>query len=67
MISPARATPPDPVPSPGHTIPRLKRGSTLLLATHNKGKVSEFRELFTPLGIVLVSAGDMGLPPGMLP
>ncbi|MEP7241922.1 MAG: non-canonical purine NTP pyrophosphatase [Devosia sp.] len=57
----ARAPRLDPTHTP-HAIPRLKRGSTLLLATHNAGKVSEFRELFTPLGIVLVSAGDKGLP-----
>ncbi len=44
------------------SIPRLKRGETLLLATHNAGKLAEFRELFSPLGIVLVSAGEMGLP-----
>jgi len=43
-------------------IPRLKRGEKLLIATHNKGKLSEFRELFSPLGIVLISAGDRGLP-----
>ena len=52
----------EPLPSPGHTIPRLKRGQTLLIATHNQGKLSEFRELFTPLGLVLVSAGDLHLP-----
>jgi XTP/dITP diphosphohydrolase len=43
-------------------LPRLKRGEKLLVATHNKGKLSEFRELFSPLGIVLISAGDLGLP-----
>jgi len=43
-------------------IPRLKRGETLLIATHNAGKLAEFRELFTPLGLVLVSAGELGLP-----
>jgi len=43
-------------------IPRLKRGETLLIATHNKGKLAEFRELFSPLGIVLVAASDLGLP-----
>jgi XTP/dITP diphosphohydrolase len=43
-------------------IPRLKRGEKLLIATHNAGKLSEFRELFSPLGIVLISAGDLGLP-----
>ena len=44
------------------SIERLKRGDTLLLATHNAGKVAEFRELCAPLGLVLVSAGDLGLP-----
>lgn len=43
-------------------IPRLKRGDHLLLATHNAGKVAEFRELFTPLGLVLISAADLNLP-----
>ncbi|MEQ1770091.1 MAG: non-canonical purine NTP pyrophosphatase [Devosia sp.] len=43
-------------------IPRLKRGETLLLATHNAGKVAEFRDLFAPLGVVLISAKDLGLP-----
>src|SRR3569623_3372648 len=43
-------------------IPRLKRGEKLLIATHNKGKLAAFRELFSPLGIVLISAGELGLP-----
>ncbi len=43
-------------------LPRLKRGETLLLATHNAGKLAEFRELFSPLGIVLIAASDLGLP-----
>ena len=43
-------------------IPRLKRGEKLLIATHNAGKLAEFRELFSPLGIVLISAKDLGLP-----
>ncbi len=34
----------------------------LVLATHNPGKVGEFREMFAPLGIEIVSAGDLGLP-----
>ena len=33
------------------SIPRLKRGEKLLIATHNAGKLAEFRELFTPLGL----------------
>ncbi len=44
------------------SIPRLKRGEKLLIATHNAGKLAEFRELFTPLGLVLISAGELGLP-----
>jgi XTP/dITP diphosphohydrolase len=54
-----RMEPPDPRV---RNIPRLKRGQTLLIATHNAGKLSEFRELFTPLGLVLVSAADLKLP-----
>ena len=42
-------------------IARLKRGEKLLIATHNAGKLAEFRELFTPLGLVLISAGDLHL------
>jgi len=34
----------------------------LVLATHNPGKVGEFREMFAPLGIEIISAGDLGLP-----
>lgn len=44
------------------SIPRLKRGEKLLIATHNAGKLAEFRELFSPLGIVLISAKDLDLP-----
>src|SRR5438105_15645557 len=44
------------------SIARLKRGEKLLIATHNKGKLAEFRELFTPLGLVLISAADLDLP-----
>ena len=43
------------------SIPRLRRGEKLLIATHNAGKLAEFRELFTPLGLVLISAGDLNL------
>jgi XTP/dITP diphosphohydrolase len=34
----------------------------LLIATHNAGKIEEFRHLLSPLGIQLVSARDKGLP-----
>jgi XTP/dITP diphosphohydrolase len=43
-------------------LARLKRGAKLLIATHNAGKLAEFRELFSPLGIVLISAKDLDLP-----
>lgn len=33
-----------------------------MLATHNAGKLSEFRALFAPLGVDVVSAGALGLP-----
>ncbi|UDL93318.1 non-canonical purine NTP pyrophosphatase [Lichenihabitans sp. PAMC28606] len=34
----------------------------LVLATHNAAKVAEFRDLFAPHAIEIVSAGDLGLP-----
>lgn len=34
----------------------------LVLATHNAGKVTEFRELFAGRGLDVVSAGELGLP-----
>jgi XTP/dITP diphosphohydrolase len=44
------------------SIPRLRRGDRLVLATHNAGKLREFRELFAPFGLELISAGELGLP-----
>lgn len=44
------------------TIPKLRRGDRLVLATHNAGKLREFQELFAPFGLELISAGDLGLP-----
>jgi XTP/dITP diphosphohydrolase len=41
---------------------RLKPGDRLVLASHNKGKLAEFRELLAPYGIDVVSAGDLGVP-----
>ena len=41
---------------------RLKRGDTLVLASHNAGKLREFRELLEPFGLEIVSAGELGLP-----
>jgi XTP/dITP diphosphohydrolase len=34
----------------------------LVIATHNKGKLAEMRELLAPYGIDAVSAGQLGLP-----
>ena len=34
----------------------------LVLATHNAGKLDEFRALMAPLGIEVTSAGELGLP-----
>ncbi len=40
----------------------LRRGVTLVIASHNEGKVRELRELFAPYGIECVSAASLGLP-----
>lgn len=37
-------------------------GQTLLVATHNAGKLEEFREILGPLGITVTSAKEHGLP-----
>lgn len=37
-------------------------GGTLIVASHNQGKVREIRELLAPFGVQPVSAGDRGLP-----
>jgi XTP/dITP diphosphohydrolase len=39
-----------------------KLTGSLVAATHNAGKLREFRELLDPWGIALVSAGDLDLP-----
>ena len=41
---------------------KLRRGDRLVLATHNGGKLAEFKELLKPFGLNLVSAGELGLP-----
>jgi XTP/dITP diphosphohydrolase len=40
---------------------KLASGQRLVLATHNAGKLSEFRDLTQPFGINVVSAGELGL------
>ena len=41
---------------------KLERGQTLVLATHNAGKLREIAELVAPLGLTVKSAGELGLP-----
>jgi XTP/dITP diphosphohydrolase len=40
---------------------RLARGERLVLASHNPGKLEEIAELLRPLGLEVVSAGQLGL------
>ncbi len=40
---------------------RKLRGEKILIATHNAGKLEEFREIFAPHGIEVTSAGEMKL------
>ena len=41
---------------------KLTSGTKLVIATHNAGKLAEFKELYAPFGLNLVSAGELGLP-----
>ena len=41
---------------------KLAPDRKLVLASHNKGKLREIEALLRPLGIEVVSAGDLGLP-----
>ena len=41
---------------------RLARGSRLVIATHNPGKLAEMAALLAPHGIDTLSAGALGLP-----
>jgi XTP/dITP diphosphohydrolase len=41
---------------------KLARGETLVLASHNQGKLREIEDLLRPHGIKVVSAGALGLP-----
>ena len=34
----------------------------LVIATHNAGKLAEFRDLLAPYGVTALSAGELGLP-----
>ena len=41
---------------------RSLRGQRLVVATHNAGKLAEFRALLAPHGVDATSAGELGLP-----
>ena len=40
---------------------KLTRGTKIVIATHNAGKLREMRELLAPYGIEAISAGELGL------
>lgn len=40
----------------------MRKLTKIVVASHNKGKVREIRELLEPLGVTTVSAGDLNLP-----
>lgn len=40
---------------------KLARGSTLLVASHNQGKVREIADLLSPFGILVRGAAELGL------
>ena len=41
---------------------RTLKGEKVLIATHNKGKLEEFREILVPLGLSVVGPGELALP-----
>ncbi len=41
---------------------KLPRHTKLVIATHNSGKLDEFKTLFAPFDLNLVSAAELGLP-----
>jgi XTP/dITP diphosphohydrolase len=41
---------------------KLSRGATLVVASHNQGKVREINDLLAPFGIVTKGAAELGLP-----
>lgn len=42
--------------------PKLHPGDRLVIATHNAGKLREFRDLLAPFDLDIVSAGELELP-----
>ncbi len=43
-------------------MPRQFEGDTLVIATHNRGKLAEFKTLLSPFVRKIISAGELGLP-----
>ena len=43
-------------------MPRRFPGGRLIVATHNRGKLGEIRDLLAPFNADVVSAGELGLP-----
>ena len=43
-------------------MPLLTRGTRLVVASHNPGKLREIADLVGPYGLAAVSAGELGLP-----
>ena len=41
---------------------KLRRGDTLVFATHNKAKLRELDEMLAPFGLTVASASALGLP-----
>ena len=41
---------------------KLRRGDTLVVASHNQGKLREIRALLEPFGLDIRGAGELGLP-----
>jgi XTP/dITP diphosphohydrolase len=41
---------------------KLPKGATLVVASHNRGKVREIFDLLAPFGIAVKGAGELGLP-----
>ena len=41
---------------------RLNRGTRLVLASHNPGKLAELIDLLRPYDVSVISAGALGLP-----
>ncbi len=42
-------------------MPKLQRGTRLVVASHNPGKIREINDLIRPFGLTAVSAGELGV------